>query len=124
MKKEIKEVEVKEFNWYANIFTVLLFLTVISAVPLAAWLKWYAFIPWGILFAFTMYFALKLEKIKKDNDISTYKEIVAFTEGKLLDEKETQQEFGKRPYQKVLLVIGSALLGFIVCYLMNRIFLL
>lgn len=53
----------------------------------------------------------------------TNKEIVAFTEGKLLDDMETQQEIGKRPYQKVLLVLGSAVLGFIVCYLMGKIFL-
>lgn len=123
MKKEIKELEIKKFDKYGRIFTVLLFLTVITAVPLAAWLKWYALIPWGMLFAVTMYFALKLEKIKKDNDISTYKEIVAFTEGKLLDDMETQQEIGKRPYQKVLLVLGSAVFGFIVCYLMGKIFL-
>ncbi|MBD5097346.1 MAG: helix-turn-helix transcriptional regulator [Lachnospiraceae bacterium] len=123
MKKEIKEMEIKKFDKYGRIFTVLLFLTVITAVPLAAWLKWYALIPWGMLFTITMYFALKLEKIKKDNDISTYKEIVAFTEGKLLDDMETQQEIGKRPYQKMLLVLGSAALGFIVCYLMGKIFL-
>ena len=123
MKKEIKEMEIKKFDKYGRIFTVLLFLTVITAVPLAAWLKWYALIPWGMLFTITMYFALKLEKIKKDNDISTYKEIVAFTEGKLLDDMETQQEIGKRPYQKVLLMLGSAVFGFIVCYLMGKIFL-
>lgn len=123
MKKEIQEMEIKKFDKYGRIFTVLLSLTVITAVPLAAWLKWYAFIPWGMLFTITMYFALKLEKIKKDNDISTYKEIVAFTEGKLLDDMETQQEIGKRPYQKVLLVLGSAMLGFIICYLMGKIFL-
>lgn len=121
--KEIKEMEIKKFDKYGRIFTVLLFLTVITAVPLAAWLKWYALIPWGMLFTITMYFALKLEKIKKDNDISTYKEIVAFTEGKLLDDMETQQEIGKRPYQKVLLMLGSAVFGFIVCYLMGKIFL-
>lgn len=115
--------EIKKFDKYGRIFTVLLFLTVITAVPLAAWLKWYALIPWGMLFTITMYFALKLEKIKKDNDISTYKEIVAFTEGKLLDDMETQQEIGKRPYQKVLLMLGSAVFGFIVCYLMEKIFL-
>ncbi len=121
LKKENKEMEINKFNSYGNVFTVLCVLTAISAVPLAAWLKWYAVIPWGMLFAVTMYFALKLEKIKKENDISTYKEIVAFTEGRLLDEMETQQEIGKRPYQRVLLVVGSAAFGFAVCYLIGKI---
>ena len=111
MKQEIKETEVRKFNRYGTIYGILLIVTVVSLVPLVRWIASFGFIPWGILFAIAMYFALKLEKLKKDNDISTYKEIVAFTEGKRLDEAEKQQEFGKRPYQKVLLVIGSAGVG-------------
>ena len=122
MKKEVKETDIKKLNRYGGIFGVLLVATIISAVPLAAWMGLYALLPWGLLFGVTMYFALKVEKVKKENDIFTYKEIVAFTEGKRLDEMETQQEFGKRPYQKVLLVFGSAAIGFIVCYLMAKIF--
>ena len=52
---------------------------IISAAPLFIWLEYYAFIPFGVLFAITMFWALK---VKKENDIQTYKEIVAFTEGK------------------------------------------
>lgn len=49
-----------------------------------------------------MFFAIKVDKIKKDNDIQTYKEIVAFTEGKRLDEIQKIEEKAKRPYQKVI----------------------
>lgn len=123
MKEEIKELEIRKLNKYGNIYTLLLALIVISPIPLVAWMNWYALIPWGVLFAVTMYFAFKVEKVKKDNDIFTYKEIVAFTDGKRLDEMEKQQEFGKRPYQKVLLVFGSAAIAFIVCCLMAKFFL-
>ena len=54
-------------------------------------------IPWAILYGITVYYAFKADKIKKDNDISTYKEIVAFTEGRQLDEIEQQREIGKTP---------------------------
>ena len=66
-----------------------------------------------------MYFAAKIEKIKKDNDIQTYKEILAFSEGKRLDEIQKQREIGKRPYQKFLLVIGSAVIGATACLLIG-----
>lgn len=62
---------------------------------------------------------LFIEKIKKDNDVQTYKEIVAFSEGKLLDDIHKQQEIGKRPYQKMLLVIGSVLITLCVCMLIG-----
>lgn len=44
----------------------------------------------------------------------TYKEIVAFTEGKQLDEIEKAQEKGKRPYQQLLSALLSATIGFII----------
>lgn len=83
------------------------------------WLEWYALIPFGIFFAITMFWALKVEKIKKENDIQTYKEIVAFTEGKKLDELYKAVEVGKRPYQNVLKVIISAVVTMAVCFLIG-----
>ncbi len=118
MKEEIKKSEIEKLNHYGNIFTLLLLITMVLVVPLAVFLHFYGLIIFGVLFAFTMYFAFKVERCKKDNDVQTFKEIVAFTEGKRLDEIEKYQEAGKRPYQKVLLVIGSAVITLIVCCLL------
>lgn len=106
-------------NRYGKIYTIMLIVTVVSAVPLFMWLGVWAFIPWGIIWALSMYFAVQVEKVKKDNDVQTYKEIVAFSEGKLLDDIQKQREIGKRPYQKIFLVIGSALITFVVCVLIG-----
>lgn len=121
MKKEIevRETEVKKFNKYAAIFGFLLIASVVLAVPLAKWLGFYAIIPWGIIYLVALFFAIKIEKIKKAYDIHTWKEIVAFDEGKRLDEITKAQEKAKRPYQAVLLVIGSALVAFMVCFLLE-----
>lgn len=118
MEKEIKETEIKKLNKYSKILGVLMVVTVASAVPFSLWLGMFAIIPWGVLFGITMLFAIMAEQIKKDNDIYTYKEIVAFTEGKRLDELESQQEKGKRPYQKFLLALGSGLIALIVCMIL------
>ena len=115
MREEIKKEEVTKLNHYGTILTVLFVVMLVSVVPLVQWLGNWGYIPWGIIFAVTMYFALKVEKVKKDNDIQTYKEIVAFTEGKRLDEIQKQREIGKRPYQKILLVLGGALIAVVVC---------
>ena len=119
MREEIKKEEVTKLNRYGAIYTVLFVVMLVSIVPLVHWLGNLGFIPWGAIFAVTMYFALKVEKIKKDNDIQTYKEIVAFAEGKGLDEIQKQREIGKRPYQKVLLVLGSAAVAVAVCALIG-----
>lgn len=118
MKVEIKEAELQKFNHYGNILTALLALNIISFVPLAVFLNIYGLIISGILFVITFLFALKVEKYKKENNIQTFKEIVAFTEGRRLDEIERHQEYGKRPYQKFVLMLGSAFITLVVCILM------
>ena len=119
MKEVIQKEEIEKMNRYGRIYTVMLIVTAISAVPLFMWLGVWAFVPWGIIWAISMYFAFKIEKVKKDNDVQTYKEIVAFSEGKRLDDIQKQREIGKRSYQKILLVIGSAAVTFAVCVLIG-----
>lgn len=119
MKEVIQKEEIEKMKRYGRIYTIMLIVTVVSAVPLFMWLGVWAFIPWGIIWTIFMYFALKIEKVKKDNDVQSYKEIVAFSEGKLLDDIQKQCEIGKRPYQKNLLVIGSMLITLAVCVLIG-----
>jgi len=121
MKEVIKKEEVEKMNRYGVIYTVALGITVVSAVPLFIWLGMWAFIPWGIIYAVALYWGIKVEKVKKNNDVKTYKEIVAFSEGKLLDDIQKQREIGKRPYQKVLIVGASAIITFVICILIGLI---
>ena len=114
-----KQSQIGKMNRYGKIYTKMLIVTAVSAVPLFMWLGVWAFIPWGIIWALSMYFAFQVEKVKKDNDVQTYKEIVAFSDGQLLDDIQKQREIGKRPYQKILLVIGSGLITFAVCILIG-----
>ena len=119
MKDVIQKEEIEKMNRYGGIYTMMLIASAVSAVPLFMLLGVWALIPWGIIWGIAMYFAFMLEKIKKDNDVQTYKEIVAFSDGRLLDDIQKQREIGKRPYQKILLVIGSGLITFAVCILIG-----
>ena len=119
MKDVIQKEEIEKMNRYGKIYTIMLIATAVSAVPLFMLLGVWSLIPWGIIWGISMYFAFMLEKIKKDNDVQTYKEIVAFSDGQLLDDIQKQREIGKRPYQKILLVIGSGLITFAVCILIG-----
>ena len=120
MREKVKEKEIREFNFYGNIFAVLLIGTVLSAAPLAYFLGRTGLIVVFILFAVTMVFAFKVEGYKKKNDIQTYKEILAFTNGELLDEISKKQEKEKRLYQNVLKVLLSGSLGFVVTMLLFK----
>lgn len=51
--------------------------------------------------------AIRVERWKKDRDLVTYRETVAFLEGKRQDEVQKQREIGKRPCQQFLLTLAS-----------------
>lgn len=118
MKKEIEN-DVLIMNKYSKIYTMLLGLTILSVVPLISWLGPIGFVPWGIIWMIALYYALKIERIKKNHNISTYKEIMAFCNGKTLDEIAKQSEIEKRPYQNIMKVVLSALVTLIVCFIIG-----
>lgn len=119
MKKEITQQERQQFDSDSRIFTLLFVLLLIVPVPLVRWMSWAGLALYLLLFAFTMYFAIRVENYKKRFNIHTYKEIIAFTEGKSLDEIDAAREAGKRPYQKALLAAGCALLVVAIALLMD-----
>lgn len=114
MKKEISKAEVEKFNQLSKVFSVSFIAVIIAFVPLVVFLKIYGAAIWAILFLAVLVLAFKVEKVKKDNDIHTYKEIIAFSEGKHLDEIQEQREIGKRPYQTALKVLAGAAVGIII----------
>ena len=104
MKKEINSEEVKKLNFYSWMVAIIFLIAIISLIPMLKFIGLYGFIPYFALMSCAMIFALKIEKIKKNNDVHTYKEIVAFTEGKRLDEIQKIEERAKRPYQQIIVV--------------------
>lgn len=118
MKEEIKQSELNKFNFYGTLYTILLVLMIVSVVPLAIYLGIGGLLIWGVIAALALMVAYKVEAIKKENDVFTYKEIVAFTEGKRLDEMDKKIEKAKRPYQVALLMLASGGIALIVCVLM------
>lgn len=122
MKKEISTQELANFQKDTVIMTVFFLLMLITPIPLAHFLGWWGMAVFGLIAVVGMYYALRVEKHKKKYDIQTYKEITAFMEGKSLDEIEKARESGKRPYQKILLAVGSGVLALAVCAIMSLLF--
>lgn len=122
MKKEINSEEVKKLNFYSWMVLIIFLIAIISLIPMLKFIGLYGFIPYFILMACAMFFALKIEKIKKNNDVHTYKEIVAFAEGKRLDEIQKIQEKAKRPYQKIVLSLLIAVIFVLIFVVMALLF--
>lgn len=122
MKNEIKQEDIRKFNLLSNIFAILFIVCIIIPYPLGRFLGWVGLAIYIILWGITMFFAFKVEKMKKSNNIQTYKEIVAFMNGNHLDEITKHREEGKRIYQKILLSIGSGLLTIALFFVMILLF--
>ncbi len=112
---EQNEADIKKMNTYAKGMLITIIAILISTPILAFKIGFWFFVPFAMLFVIAMYFALKLENIKKENDIQTYKEIIAFTQGESLSATDKIKEEAKRPYQKVLFSIVAGLIAALVC---------
>lgn len=114
MKEQIRNEDIKEFEKISRIFALMFMASIISPIPLAHFFRFVGIGVWGVLMLATLYVAFMVEKKKKQFDIQTYKEIVAFSEGKNLDEITKAREEGKRPYQKILLAFASGVITLVI----------
>ena len=114
MKRIVSKEKIEKFNIMSYIFLVEMLILMFSAYPLFTLDGYIGVIIWALFFVITFVTAIVIEKFKKNNDIQTYKEIIAFMENKSLSYEEVQQEIGKRNYQKILLAILTGLITFII----------
>ena len=121
MKEKIDGETIRSFKRDSNIFAVLLVTVAVSLIPLSRWAGIWGIGVWVLLFAAAMFYAVKLEKVKKQQDIRTYQEIVAFTNGEKLDGIEKAREEGKRNYQKGAAVLICAAAGLLVTWIISLI---
>lgn len=121
MKKIISEKDMSDYNRISILFTIEMIIVLLSAYPLLKFLQITGVIIWSIILIISLITSFKIEKIYKKYDIRTYKEIVAFTEGKSLSKTETIEEKAKRPYQKILLAILSGIIAITVFVILDLI---
>lgn len=122
MKEEIKQEDIRKFRRDSRIYIVLLIGMILLPMPLLRYLQLWGIGIWLLWSGVAIWWAFRLEKCKKAHDIHTYREIIAFMEGRQLAGAEKEREVGKRPYQYALLVAITAAAAFAVVLVLRKIF--
>lgn len=118
MKKEVANAEM---NKYTKIMIVFIVLAMLSIGPSLLYLSGYwSFLPPLVLWLIGMCAAVKVDKLKKNVNIKTYKEIIAFTKNRNLDAVKKKQnkykDFATLSLIVIIFCILSALLVLISVY--------
>ena len=111
MKQIVKQQDVNAMDYYGKIMLWIMLTLVLTVFPAFYYLDWW----WGLLVYIPLailgiYYALQVEKIKDNYDLKTYRQILAFSQGRTLDDLEVRIETAKYPYQKPLIVFGFTLI--------------
>ena len=122
MKYEIKTEDIRKSRRDSRIYGIFLAGQIALPMPLLYYLKVWGIVIWLLWTVVALWWGWRIEQYKKTHDIHTYKEIIAFMDGKRLDELEKNQEIGKRPYQTTFLVVLTAVVGLAVVLLLRRVF--
>ncbi len=117
MREIVEKEAIKKFYMIGIVFLLELIVVSVSAYPLFSIRGNIGIVIWLCLFTIALYTASKIEKFKKAYDIQTYKEILAFIDGKQLTHDETQQELGKRNYQKIIFALIAGIITLIICFI-------
>ena len=118
MNNEISKNEVKKFNALAWVLAAEYIIMLVSPLPLIKYLGWVGGAIWAVITAVSLFTAVKVEKLKKANDLTTYKEIKAYMEGKPREEISAERiKKSNSNFMKVLFGAVSAMIGFTACIL-------
>ena len=82
MKKQVVQDDVRKFKRDTVIFTVLMIVTFLSAIPLFLYLELVGIALWVIIAGVMIFYSIRLNKQKRNNNIQTYREILAYMERK------------------------------------------
>ncbi|PEA28813.1 helix-turn-helix domain-containing protein [Bacillus cereus] len=111
MKEELQKPTF--FKW-SYIMLALMFMLPISIAPVFYFFGYYGLIIPGVLTILLMFSSLKLENLKKEHNLKTYRQIVDFIEGKPVSDAKPNI---KDKLLKIGLMIASALISYSLIYL-------
>lgn len=111
MKNELGRNEINKFS----VGMIISFILMVISLPFGVKFNYYLFV---IPFAFwivAMVLAIKVEKIKKANNIQTYKEILNYMEkGEIPEEKKEQESLKVKVIKATLGALVGGLIGYLV----------
>ena len=102
MKQQSDSDDVRTFKRMSTIYTVLFAIMGVSAIPLFEFLHTIGACIWALLLAITLVYSIHIERWKNRHNIQTYREIVAFMEGKPIDEIRSERQLKKEHVLKLL----------------------
>lgn len=116
--EQMKEtIEKTEMDRYTKMMLLFILLTALSVGPALYLPGYWWIVPPLCFWLVSMYAALKIEKIKKTQNIKTYKEIVAFMENQDLDAIRKKRDVKKDFLSTAVIVVVFPLIVGIIAWL-------
>ena len=117
MKEQVKSKDVRTFKKLQLICGLGILLLIVTGMPLLEYGGAVGGVVWGALAVGVFLAWHRFEQIKSENDVQTYREVLAFVNGETLDDIERTNEAKKRRSLKILeiIVAAQAIIMLIVC---------
>ena len=126
MKQIIHDQEFMRYQKDGVVFSLLLIGSPILSIPLILYLNWYGIVISCLIFAIAMFYSLRIENFKKQHNLRTYRQLVAYEQGRSLSEIEEAEERGKAPYEGILIpilfVLGIGAITLMISWLLLTFF--
>ncbi|MCD2255621.1 helix-turn-helix domain-containing protein [Agrilactobacillus fermenti] len=116
MKKELQNQELNKWTYVMLTFMLLAF---IAGIPMIFIFKTFGWILFIGLISINLIASIKIEILKKRLNLKTYREILAFSEGRSLNDKKTNAERKYYWKERVIKFVGGGVLALIIIGIMK-----
>ena len=122
MKDTIQKDDVARMKRYLKVNIITMLIACVIAIPLDKWIGAWSWIPVILLLAISFVYSLELSKLQKNYNLVTFKEVLAFLDGKKFDDPakpKTRTEKAKFRLRRIVIEVLIGLVASLgICALM------
>ncbi len=120
MQEKVNQAEVRELDRLGYLLVIAMIANIVVPLAVAYYFGLWGFAAFALLLPVTGVLSHKVEKLKQNNQLKSFKQILAFSEGQKLDEIESKVEDAKAPYQKVIVIAIWMLIGAVTGFFLMK----
>ncbi len=120
MQEKVNEAEVRQLDRLGYLLVIAMAANILVPLVVAYFFGFWGFAAFALLLPVTGVLSRKVEKLKQNNQLKSFKQILAFSEGQKLDEIENKVEAAKAPYQQIIVIFIWMLIGAVTGFFLMK----
>lgn len=114
MKESVRKDDIAKYKHHLRICVILVLVAGVVAIPLSRWIGYWSLVLLAIATAVALYYGFAMYKLEKNYNITTYKELLAFLEGRKIDDAEKAKSRAEARKRRIRSSVCGGIVSFVI----------